>query len=82
MAIIVNGGWGEWGAWSECDQTCGDFSTRHREHECNNPAPKNGGKDCIGSGVQAEDCGGLLPCPTEAPGSGDCGDDEDSICEV
>ena len=79
---IVNGGWGEWGAWSECAQTCGDGEYRTRIQQCNNPAPKNGGQYCSGRGAEAQDCGDLPPCPTEAPGSGDCGDDEDSICEV
>ena len=79
--IIVNGGWGDWRPFGECSQTCGDDSIRHRTRPCDNPAPKNGGNPCIGRGSEAQHCVKPL-CPKEAPGSGNCGDDEDSICEV
>ncbi|XP_071104564.1 SCO-spondin-like isoform X2 [Haliotis cracherodii] len=48
----VNGGFGQWNAWtvSPCSATCGRNVTRmlSRQRLCNNPAPANGGRDCIG----------------------------------
>ncbi|XP_072038771.1 coadhesin-like isoform X1 [Amphiura filiformis] len=79
-ACPVDGGWGEWGEYGECSETCGDLSQRTRMRECNNPAPRNGGLECMGIGVEAQGCDGLPPCPTQSPGSG-CSDDEDADCQ-
>ncbi|KAM9468965.1 A disintegrin and metalloproteinase with thrombospondin motifs 8 [Clarias gariepinus] len=52
---VVNGGWGEWGAWKPCSRSCGGgvmFSYR----ECDQPAPQNQGKYCEGQRVQYRSC--------------------------
>lgn len=46
----VDGNWGEWSQWSSCPATCVkdviNPPEQTRSRECNNPPPKNGGKDC------------------------------------
>ncbi|XP_060579908.1 A disintegrin and metalloproteinase with thrombospondin motifs adt-1-like [Ruditapes philippinarum] len=51
----VDGQFGFWGYWSECNQNCGGGS-RTRTRSCNNPTPANGGKDCEGDKSQSELC--------------------------
>jgi hypothetical protein len=41
----VDSGWGSWGTWASCSQTCG-IGTRTRTCVCDNPAPENGGLPC------------------------------------
>ena len=43
--LLVNGGWGEWGRWSECSVTCGP-GMRSRERKCDSPKPEYGGAPC------------------------------------
>ncbi|XP_049938890.1 A disintegrin and metalloproteinase with thrombospondin motifs 12-like [Schistocerca serialis cubense] len=65
----VNGGWGEWGSWSECTRTCGaGISTIERE--CNNPIPKFGGKYCLGERRRYRLCN-TQPCPEGEPNARD-----------
>jgi len=35
----VDGGWGSWTPWSNCNATCGDVNTTNRTRLCNNPLP-------------------------------------------
>ncbi|CAH1772469.1 unnamed protein product, partial [Owenia fusiformis] len=42
---IVHGGWSEWSAWSECLSEC-EEGKETRTRQCDNPAPKNGGRNC------------------------------------
>ena len=50
-----NGGWSEYGEWSECSAEC-DGGTQTRTKECNNPAPQHGGADCEGEGEETREC--------------------------
>ena len=51
--LTDDGGYSEWGAWSECSATCGDG--RHtRTRSCTNPSPSPGGKDCSQLGPDTE----------------------------
>ena len=59
----MNGGWGEFGAWSECSASCGG-AYRSRYRTCNNPAPVNGGEDCTGSNTETGICN-ENPCPSK-----------------
>nr|XP_006824190.1 PREDICTED: uncharacterized protein LOC100375643 [Saccoglossus kowalevskii] len=43
----VNGGWGNWGAWSTaCSVSCGNNGINTRSRNCINPTPSHGGLDC------------------------------------
>ena len=50
----VNGGWGAWTSWSKCGENC----QRTRSRSCNNPAPVNGGRNCVGDRRDATACSG------------------------
>lgn len=41
----IDGGWGDWSAWSGCSLTCG-IGTRQRERKCDSPKPQYGGQMC------------------------------------
>ncbi|KAA0720003.1 Complement component C7 [Triplophysa tibetana] len=47
----VEGGWCCWSAWSRCSQ-----GQRSRTRLCNNPAPRNGGRHCIGESTEHKRC--------------------------
>lgn len=47
----VNGGWSDFGAWSECVN-----QTQSRTRTCTNPSPANGGKDCVGPSSESQVC--------------------------
>ena len=49
FSIVVNGGWGEWGAWDACPVTCGG-GDQNRHRVCDNPIPENGGDHCTVDG--------------------------------
>lgn len=51
----MNGGWSEWTPYSDCSVTCGS-GMKTKTRECNNPAPKHGGKDCDGRDKFDEAC--------------------------
>ena len=60
---IVNGGYSDFGAWSECSASCGE-GTQTRSRTCTNPAPSNGGADCsgLGNADESQSCN-LVECP-------------------
>ncbi|XP_066909375.1 A disintegrin and metalloproteinase with thrombospondin motifs 12 isoform X2 [Halyomorpha halys] len=43
----IDGGWSDWGSWTDCSRTCGGGVTM-RQRLCNNPAPSHGGRYCTG----------------------------------
>lgn len=55
----VDGGWSDWSVCADGKQT----------RTCTNPAPANGGKDCVGEAVQS--CGGPGPTPPPTPTDSD-----------
>ncbi len=55
VSFLVDGSFGEWEAWGKCDAQCGN-GNRERIRKCNNPAPQNGGKDCVGSDRERDAC--------------------------
>ncbi|XP_035688793.1 SCO-spondin-like [Branchiostoma floridae] len=59
---VVDGGWSNWGPWSSCSGTCG-LGTRTRDRTCTNPAPDNGGADCVGESQEAQQCNTGVSCP-------------------
>lgn len=57
----VNGGWGEWGKWTDCSRSCGG-GLSYSERECNNPVPKHKGRYCLGERKKVKTCNNT-PCP-------------------
>lgn len=58
----LHGGWSPWGPWAPCTQTCGE-GVRLRFRQCDNPAPQNGGRGCLGSAEQQRPCPSQQDCP-------------------
>ncbi|XP_068678752.1 MAM and LDL-receptor class A domain-containing protein 1-like isoform X2 [Montipora foliosa] len=71
----VDGQWGRWSSWSSCSVTC-DQGVRNRTRICDDPAPKNGGKDCQGNSSEVRGCRqkrcGLGPSDCEFEAGGMC----------
>lgn len=55
FVFTVNGGWGPWSPWDACSTTCGG-GVQSRKRLCNNPAPKHGGKECVGDAKSTQMC--------------------------
>merc|ERR1712054_415238 len=51
----VDGGWSNWGEYSECSVTCGG-GTKTKTRACTNPAPANGGAKCEGKSTNSKEC--------------------------
>ncbi|XP_021935392.1 A disintegrin and metalloproteinase with thrombospondin motifs 12-like [Zootermopsis nevadensis] len=58
-----NGGWGAWTPWSECSRSCGG-GVSFMERDCNNPAPENHGRYCLGERRKYRICN-TKPCNPE-----------------
>jgi len=56
----INGGWSPYSEWSLCSASCGG-GTQTRSRTCTNPAPANGGAQCVGSAVESQSCN-TQPC--------------------
>ena len=57
----VDGGWGEWASWNECDAPC-DGGNQTRTRKCDKPEPAFGGDGCKGESTETRECN-TLPCP-------------------
>ena len=51
----VDGGFSEFGDWSECSNPCGE-GHQTRTRTCTNPAPAHGGADCDGEVSETQLC--------------------------
>ncbi|KAL5251920.1 hypothetical protein ACHWQZ_G014901 [Mnemiopsis leidyi] len=58
----IDGGWSNYGGWTECTETCGT-GTQTRTRTCTNPAPLYGGADCTGTAEETQECN-TKPCPS------------------
>lgn len=61
LDAIVDGGWSSWSGWSPCThRTSTDWDTSDscmcQTRQCNNPAPQNGGRQCIGNSIAVTNC--------------------------
>ncbi|KAG5268744.1 hypothetical protein AALO_G00215970 [Alosa alosa] len=57
-----NGGWTPWTAWAPCSTSCG-IGFQVRQRACSNPAPRHGGRVCVGQNREERYCNEHLPCP-------------------
>uniref|UniRef100_A0A673NDC1 Complement component C7 n=1 Tax=Sinocyclocheilus rhinocerous TaxID=307959 RepID=A0A673NDC1_9TELE len=48
---VIEGVWSCWSAWSICSH-----GQKSRTRSCNNPAPRNGGRNCIGETIEWKSC--------------------------
>ena len=69
--ISVDGNWTAWADWGECSRSCGG-GLHSRLRACTNPAPRHGGKDCVGKSDQirpcnTQSCPGMPPCRAFLP---------------
>ena len=55
MFVVENGGWSDFGEWSECSVTCGG-GIKERTRACTNPPPAHGGMHCVGDNKEEEAC--------------------------
>ena len=62
VSSSVDGGYSDFGEWSECSALCkGGIQTRTRT--CTQPAPANGGADCVGEASESKPCNENEICP-------------------
>ena len=60
----VDGKFGPWTDWTECDKPCKDGKHK-RTRKCDSPAPAFGGKNCEGPLEEEQICLHLRPCPVD-----------------
>lgn len=51
----IDGHWERWSGWSSCSKSCGS-GIMFRSRKCEDPAPKNGGKNCSSEDSQSTAC--------------------------
>lgn len=61
LDAIIDGSWSSWSSWTPCVyRTFTDSETPDncmcQTRQCNNPAPKNGGLQCLGSSIAVTNC--------------------------
>ena len=59
---IVDGNWGQWSNWTECDKPCG-VGFQNRSRVCDDPAPAHGGNDCNGTHTNETQMCNFNYCP-------------------
>ena len=55
LCHVVDGGWSDWGNWTECSVTCG-IGVMSRERKCDSPAPVGDGRPCEGTRFDVKSC--------------------------
>ena len=64
LNVSVDGLWTSWGPWGSCSVSCGD-GPQLRERNCSEPAPKFGGRECLGSINETQSCYSGTPCQSK-----------------
>ncbi|KAK6293947.1 hypothetical protein J4Q44_G00362730 [Coregonus suidteri] len=59
----IVGIWGPWSSWLPCSVSCGS-GLMIRQRECSNPAPRHGGRKCVGETADYAACN-TQPCPID-----------------
>ncbi|XP_039237754.1 semaphorin-5B isoform X1 [Pipra filicauda] len=57
-----NGAWTPWSSWAPCSTSCG-IGFQVRQRSCSNPAPRYGGRVCVGQSREERFCNENSPCP-------------------
>lgn len=63
LNVVVHGRYSDWGPWGDCSASCGQ-GVHYRMRPCDNPAPMNGGRDCMGERSESASCQ-LRLCPDD-----------------
>jgi len=56
---IVDGGWSAWSTWMSCvyaEKTSNSDHCLCRTRSCNDPHPRNGGRQCRGRNIEVSNC--------------------------
>lgn len=57
LNVFADGGWSQWGPWTDCKCYGKTVNGQKRARTCTNPSPLNGGSPCVGPSVQkTADC--------------------------
>ncbi|EHB00947.1 Semaphorin-5B [Heterocephalus glaber] len=57
-----NGAWTPWSSWAQCSTSCG-IGFQVRQRSCSNPAPRHGGRICVGKSREERFCNENTLCP-------------------
>ncbi|GAB1300235.1 Semaphorin-5B [Apodemus speciosus] len=58
----MNGAWTAWSSWAQCSTSC-SIGFQVRQRSCSNPAPRHGGRICVGKSREERFCNENTPCP-------------------